>query len=123
MTVGAFPDRNLVSPPDLARDVPVGRLLERADREAVLRLGMETHAARAQSLERGLLQLLHRAPPLERDARLDAALAPVAERDRVPVRLALLELSMLAQPVEDALVGLLLRQPGQLARLLVHPAV
>ena len=41
----------------------------------------------------------------------------------MPVRLALLELSVLAQPLDDALVGLVLRQPGQLARLVVHPAV
>ena len=27
------------------------------------------------------------------------------------------------QPREDALVGLLLRQPGEVARLVVHPAV
>ena len=32
--VGALPQRQLVAPPDLARDVPVGRVLERRDREA-----------------------------------------------------------------------------------------
>ena len=36
--VRALPDRDLVPPPDLARDVPVGRVLERVDREPVLRL-------------------------------------------------------------------------------------
>ena len=123
VAVGALPDRQAVAPPDLARDVPVGRLLERRDREAVLRLGMELDAARAQSLQRRLLQLVHPAPPLQRDPRLDPRLAAVAERDRVAVRLALVELVALAEPVEDPLLGFLLREPGERARLLVHPAV
>ena len=75
------------------------------------------------AVERRLLQLLHRAPPLQRDPRLDPRLAAVAERDRVPVRLPLLELVVLAQPGEDALVRLLLGQAGELARLLVHQPV
>jgi hypothetical protein len=62
---------------------------------------VETNTARSQSLERGLLQLLHRAPPLERDQRLDAGLAALAERDRVAVRLALLQLSALLDPLPD----------------------
>ena len=41
----------------------------------------------------------------------------------MPVRLALLELAVLPEPREDALVGLFLRQPGEVACLLVHPAV
>ena len=43
--VRAVPDRELVAPPELARDAPVGRVLERVDREAVLRLGVEADAA------------------------------------------------------------------------------
>ena len=39
--VRALPQRQLMPPPDLPRDVPVGRVLERLDREAVLRLGVE----------------------------------------------------------------------------------
>src|SRR5207248_7139713 len=50
-------------------------------------------------------------PPLQRDARLDAVLAAIAERDGVPVVLPLLELVALAAPVEDPRPGLLLRQP------------
>ena len=41
----------------------------------------------------------------------------------MPVGLALLELIVLLQPLEDALVRFLLRQPGELAGLLVHPPV
>ncbi len=110
VAVRAVPDRELVAPPELARDAPVGRVLERVDREPVLRLGVEAHAPLAQRGERRLLQLVHRAPPLERDQRLDPALAALAERDRVPVGLALLEQAALAAPGEDPLLGLLLRE-------------
>ena len=110
-----------MAPPDLARDVPVGGVLERFDREAVLRLGMETHAAGAHRLERRLLQLVHRAEPLQRDPRLDARLAAVADADGVAVRLALLELVVLLEPREDALVGLFL-VAGEVAGRVVHPA-
>ena len=123
MAVRALPERQLVPPPDLPRDVPVGRLLERGDREPVLGLRMESHPAFAERRERGLLQLLHFAPPLHRNTRLDPRLAAVAERDGVPVRLSFLELIVFAKPLEDPLLGLLLGQPGQSPRLVVHPPV
>ena len=41
----------------------------------------------------------------------------------MPVGLALLQEPALAEPLEDPGVGLLLRQPGQLAGLVVHAAV
>ena len=110
-------------PPDLARDVPVRCVLEGGDCEAVLGLRMEPDAPRAERLEGRLLELRHRAPPLERDSRLDAVLAAVAHADGVPVGLALLELSALAQPRDDALARLLLRQARQLAGRLVHAPV
>src|SRR3990172_5528617 len=99
-----------MSPPQLARDAPVGRVLERVDREAVLRLGVVADAMRPEHVERRLLQLLHRAPPLQRNQRLDAALAALAEHNAVPVMLALLEQIALAAPVEHSPLGLVLRQ-------------
>ena len=45
VAVRAVPDRELVAPPELARDAPVGRVLERVDREAVLRLRVEADRA------------------------------------------------------------------------------
>ena len=90
VTFRAVPDRKLVPPPELARGVPVGRVL-------------------AQGLERGLLELGHRAPPLERDQGLDPRLAALAARDGVPVRLPSHELTALAQPRQDPLFRLLLR--------------
>ena len=68
-------------------------------------------------------QLLHRAPPLEHDQRLDAGVAALAGADRVAVRLAAVELPALLQPREHARAGLLLRQAGEVAGLVVHPAV
>ena len=52
MAVGAVPDRQLVPPPELARDVPVGRVLERVDGEAVLRPGVVADPMRAKRLDR-----------------------------------------------------------------------
>src|SRR6266566_4435568 len=111
-----------MAPPDLARDVPVRRFLERLDRKTVLRFRAVADAPGTESLERRLAQLLHRAPPLQRDARLDATLAAIAERHGVAIGLALLELPMLLQPLENACVRILLRQPRELPGLLVHPA-
>src|SRR5439155_17701727 len=94
--IRALPQRQLVAPPDLARDVPVRRVLERLDREAVLRLRVVDDAAGAQSLDRRLLQGGHRAPPLQRDQRLDPGFAALTEGDRVAIVLALLEQNALA---------------------------
>src|SRR5439155_4643866 len=63
------------------------------------------------------------APPLQRDARLDATVAAIAERHRVTVGLALLELAVPLQPLEDTLVRFFLAQARELPGLLVHPAV
>ena len=123
VAVGAVPERLLVAPPELAGDVPVRDLLERADRELVLRLRVVADAPLAQRLERRLARLLHRDPPLQRDERLDPRVAALAGADRVPVVLPLLEPVVLLQPREDRLVGLLLRLPGEVTRVLVHPAV
>src|SRR5581483_10647983 len=111
VAVGARPDRDLVAPPELARDAPVGRLLERLDREAVLRLGVVADAALAQRLDRRPGQLVHPAPPLGRDERLDARVAALARADRVPVALAPLELPPLLEPGDDAAIGFALVEP------------
>ena len=99
VAVGALPDRQLVAPPELARDAPVGGVLERLDREAVLGLGVEADALLAQRLQRRLLQLLHRAPPLQRDTRLDPALAALAEGDGMLEGLARDQLAAVVAPV------------------------
>src|SRR5580765_2374742 len=112
-----------MAPPDLAGDVPVRRVLERLNRETVLRVRVETDATGTERLERRPSQLRHRAPPLQRDPRLDATVTAIAERHLVAVRLPLLELAVLLQPLEDALVRFLLRQSCELTGLLVHPAV
>ena len=121
MAVGTRPDRDLVPPPELARDAPVRRLLEGLDREAVLALRVEADAALAQRLEGRRGEPLHRAPPLRRDERLDARVAPFARPDRVAVRLALLDEPALVRPREHAGVGLLLVEA--LESLGDHPPV
>src|SRR5471030_35596 len=100
-----------MAPPELARDAPVRRVLEGVDCEAVLALGVVDDLAVSERFERALLDLLHRAPPLQRDQRLDSTLAPLAQRHRVPVVDAVDELPALAEPVENLVAGLFLRQP------------
>ena len=122
MTVGARPDRDLVSPPELARHAPVRRLLERLDRESVLALGVVADAPHLQRLDRRPCELVHAAPPLQRDERLDAGVAALTRADRVAVVLPLLELPLAGQPVEDDAVRLGLGQPLESLRT-DHPAV
>ena len=120
VAVGAVPDGQLVPPPELPRDVPVGRVGERVDREAVLRLGVVAHAARLQSLDRRRAELVHAAPPLERDQRLDAALAALADGDRVAVGLTALDEAALLAPGQHAAAGFLLIESCKLAGLLIR---
>ena len=113
LAVGRVPDRELVPPPQLARQAPVGRLLQRLDREAVLRLGVVPHAALLQRGDGRAGGLVHAAPPLQRDERLDAGVAALARPDRVPVVLALDEPPALLHPSEHRLVGLRLARARQ----------
>ena len=122
VAVGARPDRDLVPPPELARDAPVGRLLERLDREPVLALRVVADAPLAQRLDRRARELVHRAPPLRRDERLDPRVAALAGADRVAVGLPLLELAALLEPRDDPLVGLLLRQPSKPSAAFMRPS-
>ena len=121
MPVGARPDRDLVAPPELPGDAPVRRLLERLDREPVLALRVEPDMPRAKLLDRRPGELVHPAPPLRRDERLDPRVAALARADGVAVRLALLELPALLEPRDDPLVGRLLVEA--LEALGHHPAV
>ena len=111
-------------PPELPRDAPVGRLLERGDREAVLRLrGGSGHAPLLSAAIAGAAGSLHRAPPLQRDERLDARMAALAGADRVAVRLALLHEAALVGPRDHACARLVLRQTGEIAGDLAHAPV
>src|SRR5204863_470667 len=116
VSVGARPDRDLVAPPELPRDAPVGRLLERLDGEAVLALGVVADAPRAQRVECRPCELVHPAPPLRRDERLDPRVTALAPTDGVPVVLALLELVVLLEPGDDVIVRPLLRHPLEALR-------
>ena len=78
-------------PPELAGDAPVGRVLKRLDHEPVLALGVEPDVPRAKLLDQGARSLVHPAPPLWRDERLDPGVAALARSDGVTVRLPLHE--------------------------------
>src|SRR4029453_15424947 len=100
-------------PPQLARDAPVGRLLERGNREPVLGLGVVADAALFQCRDRRRCGLFHRTPPLQGDERLDARVAALARAHRMPVRLALLDETALVGPCDEACSRLLLRETGE----------
>ena len=80
----------------------------------MLRLRVVAHATLAERCDRGLCRLLHGAPPLERDERLDPRMATLAGSDRVAIRLAL-STNPLVRPGDDARARLLLRQPVEVA--------
>src|SRR3954451_20658976 len=75
----------------------------------MLTLGVVSNALRAEGVDRRPRELVHAAPPLRRDERLEAPVTALAPADRVPVALALLQLVVLLQPRDDALVHLFLR--------------
>ena len=123
VSVGAVPDRDPVAPPDLARDAPgahVPHPVEVDPREA---LGREADASFLDGRDRRRGELLHRAPPLQHDERLDARVAALARGHGVAVRLLSLEEPALAHPREDALTRLRLRQPGEVPRPFAHAPV
>ena len=83
VAVRALPHGQLVAPPDLPGDVPVGRLLERRDREAVLRLRMEdARAAERSASSAGCFSSSIEHHHCGEIQRLDPAVAALAERRR-----------------------------------------
>ena len=123
VAVGAVPDRDPVPPPELARDAPRADRLHPAEVDVGVALRPEADAPVPDRLDRRRRELRHLAPPLERDQRLDPRAAARAVADRVAVRLRGLEELALAQDRDDSLLRLLLREPRELARLLVHAPV
>ena len=82
----------------------------------MLALGVVANTPLPECLDRGAGELVHAAPPLRGDQRLDPGVAALARADGVPVALALLELVVLLQPGDDALVRLLLIEPLEALR-------
>ena len=110
-------------PPDLPRDAPRADVVHPVEVDAREPLGREADAALLDRGDRRRGELVHRHPPLQHDQRLDLRPAALAGRDRVAIRLLALEQPALLRPAEDALAGLPLGQPGQLARIGGHPPV
>ena len=74
--VAAVPDRDLVAPPELARDAPGPDVVHPLEVAPPLALGVDPHAAGLDDLDRRLDELVHPHEPLQRDQRLD----PLARR-------------------------------------------
>ena len=79
--------------------------------------GMEAHPPLAERVDRGPRRLLHLAPPLQRDQRLDPRVAALAGTDRVPVALPLDELPVLLEPGDDGRSASAWVSPAKLAGL------
>src|SRR5262249_14912261 len=112
VAVRAVPDRNSVSPPDLAGDAPVADVLHPPEVDVPEPLGREADAAVLDRSDRGSRELLHRDPPLRDDEGLDTAVTADAVADRVAIALSLLEQTALGRPVDHAQARVLLRQAG-----------
>ena len=107
LLVVAVPDRDLVAPPQLARDAPRADVAQPLQVAARLRLGLDAHAALLDGRDRRRGQLVHRHEPLQRDQRLDALARAVAEGHGVGVGLAVADEALRIERGDDLLARLL----------------
>ena len=123
--VAAVPDRQLVAPPELARDAPGPDVLEPVEVDAGPRvLGVEGDPAVLDHLDRGTRQLVHVAEPLQRDQRLDAAARAVRVRHVVLVGLGARDQPLVAQCRDHVGARLVRLHPAEaLRRSVGHAAV
>src|SRR6185437_12625012 len=82
----AVPHGNAMSPPQLARDVPVADAFQPVDVDRFPSLGENTNASAAHTVESGSSELAHAHEPLIRETRLDNRAAAIAMPHRVLVR-------------------------------------
>ncbi len=116
------PDRDLVTPPQLAGDAPGADVLHPVHVDARVVLGPEANLAGPHHVDGGLGQLLHPHEPLERDQRLDPLARALRERHLVRVGLGAGDQALLAQLGHDRLAGLLDGHPAEALRRLVGDA-
>ncbi len=117
------PDRDLVSPPELAADAPVAHVLEPVEVDLRPALRAEAQRPGLHRPDRRSGERLHLDEPLLADERLDDALAAVGDGDVVLVGLDLGEEAHLVELLHDLLARLLAREPPVRARVLVQPPV
>jgi hypothetical protein len=79
--IGAVPDGDAMSPPELARDAPVANAFEPIQKNRPLVIGNDFKQAACDRLLRRFGQRLHLAEPLRGKARLDDSLAAIAGAD------------------------------------------
>jgi hypothetical protein len=120
----AIPDRQPVTPPELARDDPGTDVLHPVHVDARLALRDEAHTALADDLCRRLRELVHAHEPLQRDQRLDPLTGALRERDLVKVILLVSDQALLAQRRHDRAARLHRREaPEGLGRRVGDPPV
>ena len=119
----AVPDRDPVSPPELARDAPGADLLHPVEVDALPLRRRDPHLVVVDGLDRRLRQLVHAAEPLQRDQRLDPLAGAVREGDRVDVGLLRPQPALLAQRRHDRHLRLGGGHPGESPGLLGEAAV
>ncbi len=119
----AVPDRDLVSPPELARDAPGADLLEPVEVDAGPLVGLDVDLVGFDDGHRRAGELVHAAEPLQRDQRLDPLAGAVREGHRVRVGLLFAERALGAEVLDDRLLRLGDGLALVVAGLVVHAAV
>ncbi len=102
----AIPDRDLVAPPQLARDAPRADVVEPVEVALALALGMDADPAVLDRGDRRPGQLLHLHEPLERDQRLDPLARALRVRHLVRVGLGAVDPALFAQRGDDGVARL-----------------
>ncbi len=120
----AVPDRQPVSPPQLARDAPRPDVAHPVEIDALPLLGDDPHLVALDDLDRRLRELVHAAEPLQGDQRLDALAGAVREGHRVRVLPLAADPALIAQGGDDRLPGIGDAETGEaLARVFGHAPV
>ena len=106
VAAGAIPGWNTVSPPELAGDAPVADVVHPLEVIAPPQVGNDLDLVGFNRLDRGLSQRFRAHEPLRRHSGLDDCLATLAGADIVGVVLNLCDESLLFEPGDDLLAGL-----------------
>ncbi len=115
--VEPVPDRDLVTPPELARDAPGLNVLEPVEIGFGVALGQDLGPAGPHRIDGGLDDLGRIHEPLIGQHRLDGDLRAIAVRHHVPVLIDPVEPALLLGQRHDALAGLVAVEPVEGQRL------
>ncbi len=113
--VVAVEDGDAVAPPELAGDAPVLEVLHPGEVGVGPAGRVELDLAALHDLGRALLELVDGDEPLLREPRLKRGSAAVAVHDRVVELLDVVKKTVLVEPLDDGLAGLVAVHAGELA--------